>query len=164
MQEKKVWYEPHPVTPARKAELVGLGYQIIDAAFAPAGHENPPDVDARGLRTDGPTIDEFVEAGYPASNYPPYGYASRSEQSEIDADIAAQADVAALNARDAASALDLSTMPPLAGADAKGVQVPEGAKKAATVAELREALAAKGVEVPEGAKKADLQALLDAAA
>lgn len=40
----------------------------------------------------------------------------------------------------------------------------EGAKKAATVAELREALAAKGVEVPEGAKKADLQTLLDAAA
>ena len=40
---------------------------------------------------------------------------------------------------------------------------PEGAKKA-TVAELREALAAKGIEIPEGAKKADLQALLDAAA
>lgn len=38
---------------------------------------------------------------------------------------------------------------------------PEGAKKA-TVAELREALAAKGIEIPEGAKKADLQALLDA--
>lgn len=39
---------------------------------------------------------------------------------------------------------------------------PEGAKKA-TVAELRAALEAKGVEVPEGAKKADLQALLEAA-
>ena len=38
---------------------------------------------------------------------------------------------------------------------------PEGAKKA-TVAELRAALEAKGVEVPEGAKKADLQALLEA--
>lgn len=86
MQEKKVWYEPHPVTPARKAELRGRGYQIIDAAFAPAGHENT-------------------------------------------------------------------------GEDGG----PEGAKKAATVAELREALAAKGVEVPEGAKKADLQALLDGA-
>lgn len=36
---------------------------------------------------------------------------------------------------------------------------PEGAKKA-SVAELREALAAKGVEIPEGAKKADLLALL----
>lgn len=38
---------------------------------------------------------------------------------------------------------------------------PEGAKKA-TVAELRVALEAKGVEVPEGSKKADLQSLLDA--
>lgn len=37
---------------------------------------------------------------------------------------------------------------------------PDGAKKA-TVAELRTALEAKGVEVPDGAKKADLQALLD---
>ncbi len=43
---------------------------------------------------------------------------------------------------------------------------PEGAKKAAkgpTVDELKAALAEKGVEIPEGAKKADLQALLDAA-
>lgn len=39
---------------------------------------------------------------------------------------------------------------------------PDGAKKA-TVAELRAALEAKGVEVPDGAKKADLQALLEAA-
>lgn len=39
----------------------------------------------------------------------------------------------------------------------------EGAKKA-TVAELRESLTAKGIEIPEGAKKAELQALLDASA
>lgn len=38
----------------------------------------------------------------------------------------------------------------------------EGAKRA-TVAELREALTAKGIAIPEGAKKADLQALLEAA-
>lgn len=85
-KDKPTHYEPHPVTPERKAELVAKGVRIIDAVFAPAGYENP------------------------------------GEDSE-----------------------------------------PEGAKKAATVAELREALAAKGVDVPEGAKKADLQALLDAA-
>lgn len=43
---------------------------------------------------------------------------------------------------------------------------PEGAKKAApkgpTVEELKAALTEKGVEIPEGAKKADLQKLLDA--
>lgn len=38
----------------------------------------------------------------------------------------------------------------------------DGTKKA-TVAELREALTAKGIAIPEGAKKAELQALLDAA-
>lgn len=38
----------------------------------------------------------------------------------------------------------------------------DGAHKA-TVPELRAALAAKGIDVPDGAKKADLQALLDAA-
>lgn len=38
----------------------------------------------------------------------------------------------------------------------------DGAKKA-TVAELREALTAKGIAIPDGAKKAELQALLDAA-
>lgn len=33
-----------------------------------------------------------------------------------------------------------------------------------TVVELREALVAKGIEIPEGAKKPELQALLDAPA
>jgi len=36
MSEKlKVWYEPHPVTPERKAELRAKGFRIIDARFAP---------------------------------------------------------------------------------------------------------------------------------
>lgn len=32
---REIIYEPHPVTPERKAELVSQGYQIIDAQFAP---------------------------------------------------------------------------------------------------------------------------------
>lgn len=36
-----------------------------------------------GLREDGPTIGEYVAAGYPAANYPPKGYASRSTPEEI---------------------------------------------------------------------------------
>lgn len=35
-------------------------------------------------------------------------------------------------------------------------------EKKMSVAGLKEALTAKGIEIPEGAKKADLQALLDA--
>lgn len=37
MKEKPVHYEPHPVSPERKAELVAQGVQIVDAAFAPPG-------------------------------------------------------------------------------------------------------------------------------
>ena len=31
-----IHYEPHPVSPERKAELRALGFKIIDAQFAPA--------------------------------------------------------------------------------------------------------------------------------
>lgn len=34
--ERPIAYEPHPVTPERKAELVSQGYRIVDARFAPA--------------------------------------------------------------------------------------------------------------------------------
>lgn len=37
--EQKIAYEPHPVSPERKAELRAQGYKIIDAKFAPDGHE-----------------------------------------------------------------------------------------------------------------------------
>lgn len=33
--QKPVIFEPHPVTPERKAELHAAGYKIIDARFAP---------------------------------------------------------------------------------------------------------------------------------
>lgn len=36
------------------------------------------------LRQDGPTVKEWVEGGYKASQYPPKGYAMRSSQDEIN--------------------------------------------------------------------------------
>ena len=39
----QVIYEPHPVTPERKAELRALGFKIVDAAFRPADAEVLPD-------------------------------------------------------------------------------------------------------------------------
>lgn len=42
------------------------------------------------LRTDGPTVSEYVAAGYRAENYPPQGYASRSTPDEISAAVALQ--------------------------------------------------------------------------
>ncbi len=38
----KIIYEPHPVSPERKAELRSEGYKIIDARFAPEGEEPKP--------------------------------------------------------------------------------------------------------------------------
>lgn len=43
------------------------------------------------LKTNGPTVEEWVKAGYKAVNYPPGGYASKSTQEEIEAAIKAQA-------------------------------------------------------------------------
>lgn len=48
-----------------------------------------PLVDENGLRLDGPTVAEYVTAGYPPANYPPTGYAARSTPEEIAAVIAA---------------------------------------------------------------------------
>jgi hypothetical protein len=47
--------------------------------------------DAGALRDDGPTIAEFIAAGYSASNYPPQGYASKSTVEEIAAAVADEA-------------------------------------------------------------------------
>lgn len=35
MKEKKIIYEPHPVSAERKAELVKQGFKILDAVFEP---------------------------------------------------------------------------------------------------------------------------------
>ena len=42
MQESKIAYEPHPVSPERKAELRAQGYKILDARFKPEEPEAKP--------------------------------------------------------------------------------------------------------------------------
>ena len=37
---KPIAYEPHPVTPERKAELVAAGFKIIDAQHKPADEQD----------------------------------------------------------------------------------------------------------------------------
>lgn len=46
MAEKRIIYEPHPVSPERKAELVKAGYRIVDAIYAPAGEKSTAPVNA----------------------------------------------------------------------------------------------------------------------
>lgn len=86
-KERPIAYEPHPVSPERKAELRKQGFKIIDARFDP----NPKTGD--GLRDDGPTVAEYVAAGYRAEHYPPQGFACRSTPEEIAKAIAEQANV-----------------------------------------------------------------------
>jgi hypothetical protein len=38
---RQPYYEPHPVTPERKKELIDCGYRILDAKFAPQGWKPP---------------------------------------------------------------------------------------------------------------------------
>ncbi|ARB26221.1 hypothetical protein HX787_10940 [Pseudomonas tolaasii] len=75
---------------------VGAGEQDVSERCALVAVEHlgvasyPNQLDANGLKLDGPTIAEFVAAGYLAVNYPPEGYVSRSSQEEIDAAVEAQ--------------------------------------------------------------------------
>lgn len=46
----KIAYEPHPVTPERKAELRAAGFKIIDARFTPADHQAEPEKPKRGRK------------------------------------------------------------------------------------------------------------------
>jgi len=64
--------------------LIGLG-----GARIPTDDELKA-ADTDGLRTDGPTVAEWVAAGYAASAYPPSGYTSKSTADEVEAAIAAQ--------------------------------------------------------------------------
>ncbi|MGN8276775.1 HeH/LEM domain-containing protein [Pseudomonas sp. SMN5] len=86
--------------------------------------------DADGLRTDGPTVAEYIAAGYKASNYPPEGYVSRSTDQEI--------------------AEALRTEQENTETDPLKMKVPE----------LKEWLTKKGIAFEASALKEDLQALV----
>ena len=82
------------------------------------------------LREDGPTVVEFIAAGYKASAYPPKGYAARSTPEEI------------------AEALKAEQDPP--ETDPLKMKVPE----------LKEWLTRNGIAFESTALKEDLQALV----
>jgi hypothetical protein len=89
---------------------------------------------APALLQDGPTVAEFVDAGYKAINYPPQGYASKSTDAEIAGAIAAQK-----KADD---------------------DEPETDPLKMKVDDLKAWLTAKGIEFAADAKKDDLKALV----
>lgn len=63
----EIWYEKHPVTAERKAELRAQGFKIIDAQFAPAGWVRPevgsrPDDAHAGEQVDGQGLEPAIDA------------------------------------------------------------------------------------------------------
>lgn len=58
---RKTIYEPHPVSPERKAELQAQGYRILDARFAPAGEKVEPVAAPAPEPTPEPTPEPVVE-------------------------------------------------------------------------------------------------------
>jgi hypothetical protein len=74
-------FDPAPTVEQAK-RLVAAGCLLEDAITAAAAAEAEAE--------DGPTVAEYVSAGYLASNYPPRGYASRSTAEEIAAAVAAE--------------------------------------------------------------------------
>lgn len=56
----------------------GAWVEVPIAAPAPA-----PLVNAQGLRTDGPTLAQWLKAGYTAKGYPPQGYAATTTPCKI---------------------------------------------------------------------------------
>lgn len=76
------------------AEAAGAMSQPADIVQEAKGDEEPaaePESSkAPELKQDGPTVEEWVLAGYHADAYPPEGYASRSTPEEIAAAITAQ--------------------------------------------------------------------------
>lgn len=47
-----IWYEPHPVSVERKAEIRAKGFRILDAVFMPEGYVNPGAEQAREVSAD----------------------------------------------------------------------------------------------------------------
>ncbi|SEL12182.1 hypothetical protein SAMN05216359_105275 [Roseateles sp. YR242] len=152
-QEKHaIWYEPHPVSPERKAAIRSFGFRILDADFKPTDYENPdvPELQlAPELRSDGPTVAEFVAAGYLAIDYPPTGYTPVSTAEEVSQVIAdQQAQVQQVPASDE-SALGQ-------GAD-------EAQQVELTATQIKDLLTAKGIAFKGNASRESLLELLNAA-
>lgn len=120
-----------------------------------------------GLRGDGPTVDEYVSAGYPAANYPPEGYASRSTEDEVDAAVAAQkgtgdGKVSIAEVRAVLTAKGIAFDPKASKAELIGLlNAPSAAEaEAAELDAIKVELTEKGIQFAEAASLDELKALL----
>lgn len=87
----KCTYSGNPAKHGEPGDIIDLpkaeAQRLLDLKAAEIATE--AEAKAAELKQDGPTIEEFVKAGFAPENYPPAGYASRSTPQEIEAAIAA---------------------------------------------------------------------------
>lgn len=77
---------PLPITPEASPVMKAVGESLKteeskalrDEALALFEATRPRTVTATTLRDDGPTLEEYVKAGYKAENYPPRGYKAKA--------------------------------------------------------------------------------------
>ena len=72
------------------AEAEDAARDSASKQIVPLEPETKTELDANGLRMDGPTVAQYVAQNYKASTYPPSGYASKSTPEEIAAAVAAE--------------------------------------------------------------------------
>lgn len=128
--------------PAAERDVAIIRNPVTDQ---PKMAPDPLDHDANGqpggaIRTDGPTVAEFVAAGYPAKNYPPAGYASRSTPEEV------------------ATAVDAEK----AKSDETAAQL-KAKIDDMTVDQLKAHAAANNIDLGDATLKADIRAAIDLA-
>lgn len=88
-QERRAFYGRHGVIFRAEGDAAEKPARRARSPKKPQPEVPQTDV-PQPLRTDGPTVAEFVAAGFLASEYPPQGYAARSTPEEIAAAIGAQ--------------------------------------------------------------------------
>jgi len=60
MDNRPIHYEPHPVSPERKAELVKAGYRIVDAIYAPNGGAKAIDAGEMKIKVKADNAEGFL--------------------------------------------------------------------------------------------------------
>jgi hypothetical protein len=64
---------------AAEGQAYGQTSQQVTKILENLGKEKPKPESASQLRTDGPTLAEWIAKGYDPKKYPPQGYAAREE-------------------------------------------------------------------------------------
>ena len=116
------------------------------------------------LRTDGPTVAEFVAAGYLAAGYPPEGYESRSSAQEIidaiaeqDADSSSDGKIPIAKLREILTEKGVTFDPKAKKPDLQALL--DQAERAAKIADIKTQLTLKAVAFEDAATLEELQAL-----